>query len=238
MGYRKSLRRRREQLGGTDFQTNQYKAARQKRRRVTEKKREKVWRAKFTVEPIIYRAQNGNPRDVRTFLFDTSHILEAYVDYYDLKGYDDEDTMWNILLFVIDHLRYVGDQTTKGQPEFWQNPEDTIITMRGDCEDGAILIKSLALVAGIPDWKVKIMAGMVVGGGHAYCTYIRHDETQVILDWCYWPNKKKLHDRPDRGREENYLEVWFSFDKRYGYAPKPTEYGNSQIKVSSFKVGG
>ena len=238
MGYRKKVRRRREQAGGGDYVARQYRAVRQKARRVIEKRREKVWRSKFTIEPIIYRAQNGNPRDVRTFLFDTSHILETYINYYGLKGIDDEDTMHKILVFVIDNLNYVGDEASKGQPEFWQNPEDTIITMQGDCEDGAILIKSLALVAGIPDWKVKIMAGMVVGGGHAYCTFIRHDETQVILDWCYWPNKKQLHERPDRGREPNYLDVWFSFDKRYGYAPKPVEYGSSEIKSLTFKVGG
>lgn len=238
MGYRKSLRRRRDQLGGQDFSTKAFRAARQRKRRVVEKKREQVWRSKFSIEPIIYRAQYGNPRDVRTFLFDTSHILEIYVNHYKLKGVDDEETMYKILMWVIDHLQYVGDETNKGQVEFWQNPEDTIITMKGDCEDGAILIKSLALVAGVPDWKVKIMAGMVVGGGHAYCTYIRHDETQVILDWCYWPNRKKLYDRPDRGREENYLDVWFSFDKRYGYAPKPTEYTNSQTSELSLKIGG
>jgi predicted transglutaminase-like cysteine proteinase len=200
-------------------------------------KRERSWRAKFNVEPIIYRAQNGNPRDVRTFLFDKSHILDAYIKYYGLKGIDDEDTMRRILIWVIDHLRYVGDETNKGQVEYWQNPEDTIITLRGDCEDGAILIKSLALVAGVPDWKVKILAGMVVGGGHAYCTFIRWDDTQVILDWCYWPNTLPVSQRRERKDETNYKEVWFSFDKRYGYAPKPVEYSNSRVTNTQFKIG-
>jgi len=238
MGYRKSLRRRAEQPGGSDFVVGHVRAAVQRKARIVEKKREAVWRSKFDIEPIIYRAQNGNPRDVRTFLFDTSHILDIYINHYGLKGWDDEDTMYKIVMWVIDNLQYVGDQANKGQVEYWQNPEDTIITLKGDCEDGAILIKSLALAAGVPDWKVKIMAGMVVGGGHAYCTYIRHDETQVILDWCYWPNRLKLHDRPDRGRESNYLEVWFSFDKRHGYAPKPTEYTNGQAGAFNLQLGG
>ena len=198
MGFRKRLRRRAEQMGGGDFIAGVVKAKKQLKRRMVEKKRESVWRSKFSTAPVIYRAQNGNPRDVRTFLFDASHVLDKYIDYYKLKGHDDEDTMYRIVVFVIDYLRYVGDDITKGQPEYWQNPEDTIVTMKGDCEDGAILIKSLSLAAGVPDWKVKIMAGMVVGGGHAYCTYIRNDETQVILDWCYWPNKKQIDDRPER----------------------------------------
>ena len=207
------------------------------RSRVRNKKRERLWRARFRIEPIIYRAQNGNPRDVRTFLFDNSYILEAYIKYYRLKGIDDEATMRHILLWVIDNLRYVGDQANKGQLEYWQNPEDTIITLKGDCEDGAILIKSLSLVADVPDWKVKILAGMVVGGGHAYCTFIRYDETQVILDWCYWPSRLPISKRRQREDEPNYKEVWFSFDKKFSYAPRPMEYSNSRITNKKFKIG-
>lgn len=211
---------------------------RQIRNRRLDKKREKQWRDMFTKQPVIYRAQNGNPRDVRTFLFDNSHILKLYIDHYDLRGIDDEDTMRRILVWVIDHLQYVGDPQTKGQPEFWQNPEDTIITLKGDCEDGAILIKSLSLVAGVPDWKVKILAGEVVGGGHAYCTFIRYDDVQVILDWCYWPNRLRIAERPARQFEENYLEVWFSWDKKHSYVPKPTEYTQGGAKEMNFKVEG
>jgi len=238
MGYRKSLRRRAEQPGGSDFVVGHVRAAVQRKARIVEKKREAVWRSKFDIEPIIYRAQNGNPRDVRTFLFDVSHILNIYIDYYNLKGWDDEDTMYKIVMWVIDNLQYVGDEVNKGQVEYWQNPEDTIITLKGDCEDGAILIKSLALAAGVPDWKVKILAGMVVGGGHAYCTYIRSDETQVILDWCYWPNRLRISERPQRASETNYKEVWFSWDKKYGYAPKPTEYTNGQAGAFNLQLGG
>ena len=211
---------------------------RQIRKRQKDKKREQKWRAAFKKSPVIYNAQNSNPRDVRTFLFDQSYILKAYVDYYKLKGIDDENTMLRILLWVQDNLKYVGDEKNKGQIEFWQNPEDTIITLKGDCEDGAILIKSLSLVAGVPDWKVKILAGNVVGGGHAYCTFIRHDETQVILDWCYWPNRKPLHARPDRRREPNYKEVWFSWDKKYSYVSRPTQYSNGKVSAMNFTVGG
>jgi hypothetical protein len=97
------------------------------------------------------------------------------------------------------------------------------------CEDGAILIKSLSLVAGVPDWKIKIMAGNVTGGGHAYCVYIREDEAEVILDWCYWPNRLPIASRPDRATEKNYQAIWFTFDRMHGYAPKPIEYSLGKI---------
>ena len=100
------------------------------------------------------------------------------------------------------------------------------------CEDFALLIKSLSLVAGVPDWKVKVLAGDVVGGGHAYCTYIRDDDTQCILDGCYWPNRLPINDRPPIEKETNYKQIWFSFDKTNGYAPKPIEYGAGKVAMS------
>ena len=38
-------------------------------------------------------------------------------------------------------------------------PEETVNAGLGDCIDGSLLIKSLTLIAGIPDWKVKIIVG-------------------------------------------------------------------------------
>jgi predicted transglutaminase-like cysteine proteinase len=235
MAYTRKIKRRIEKYGGGDWYQRQLDAASGLVRSKAEQRREAVWRSKFSVQPIIYRAQYGLPRDVRTFLFDISHILDTYVKHYGLKGANDNETMYKILMWVMDHMVYTGDQTTKSQSEFWQDPEETVSTLRGDCEDGAILIKSLSIVAGVPDWKVKIMAGAVVGGGHAYCTYIRDDDTQCILDWCYWPNRLPINQRPKRQDESNYMDVWFSFDRLYGYAPTAVEY-STEASHEEFKL--
>jgi hypothetical protein len=99
----------------------------------------------------------------------------------------------------------------------------------GDCEDGAILMKSLALCCGIPDWKVKIVAGEVTGGGHAYCTYIRDNDTQCVMDWCYWPNQLPVNQRKPYGEEENYKTIWFSFNHFYSFAERRILYGAGKI---------
>jgi len=237
MAYTRKIKRRIEKYGGGDWYQRRLDATSGLSRTRAEQRRESIWRSKFTVQPIIYRAQYGLPRDVRTFLFDISHILDTYVKHYGLKGANDNETMYKILMWVMDNMVYTGDQTTKSQAEFWQNPEETIITLKGDCEDGAILIKSLALIAGVPDWKVKIMAGSVVGGGHAYCTYIRDDDSQCILDWCYWPNRLPINQRPNRQNEANYLDVWFSFDRLYGYAPTAVEYSTGAASELKLDLG-
>ena len=196
---------------------------------VDDELREGVWRSKFAVQPIIYSAQDDCQRDVRTFVFDVSYVLETYVNHYQLKAGSDDETMYKILMWVIDNFKYIGDEETRKQIEYWQNPEESLHTMTGDCEDGAILIKSLSLVAEVPDWKVKIMCGDVVGGGHAYCTYIRDDDSQCLLDWCYWPNRLPIASRPTRENEPNYKAIWFSFDKMHGYAPKAITYTAGEI---------
>ena len=198
---------------------------------IDDEMRENIWRTKFTVQPIVYSAQDNCQRDVRTFIFDVSYILETYVNHYQLKAGNDNDTMYKILMWVMDNFKYIGDEDTRKQIEYWQNPEESLNTMTGDCEDGAILIKSLSLVAEVPDWKVKIMCGDVVGGGHAYCTYIRDDDSQCLLDWCYWPNNLPINQRPARENESNYKAVWFSFDKMHGYAPKATKYSAGEISI-------
>jgi predicted transglutaminase-like cysteine proteinase len=197
-----------------------------------EKARELLWRSKFTVQPIIYKAQDNCRRDVRTFIFDKSHVLERYVEHFQLRAYTDTDIMYRILMWVIDNLRYTSDEITRKQTEYWQNPEETLCTLTGDCEDGALLIKSMSLAAGVDDWKVKVLAGNVTGGGHAYCTYIRDDDTQCILDWCYWSNRLPINERPSVEKESNYKQIWFSFDKTNGYAPKPIEYGAGKVAMS------
>lgn len=197
-----------------------------------EKARELLWRSKFTIQPIIYKAQDSCRRDVRTFIFDKSYVLEKYVDHFQLRAYTDTDIMYRILMWVIDNLRYVGDEVTRKQVEYWQNPEETLCTLTGDCEDGSLLIKSLSLIAGVEDWKVKIVAGKVAEGGHAYCTYIRDDDTQVVLDWCYGANRLPINERPSIEKESNYKQIWFSFDKTNGYAAKPIEYGAGKVEMS------
>ncbi len=99
-----------------------------------------------------------------------------------------------------------------------------------NCEDMSILMKSLTLCAGIPDWKVKIMAGSVKGGGHAYCVYIRDDDTQCVMDACYWPNKLPVNMRPKMEDEENYYEIWFSFNFNHAYAETKIEYSKGKVK--------
>lgn len=193
------------------------------------KTREQWWTDRFPKQPVLYRAQDGNLRDVRNFIFEHSYILDQVIAQNNLKGASDNETVLKCCLFVQDNIQYVSDEQSRKQVEFWQNPEDTITRGTGDCEDGAILMKSLTQCAGVPDWKVKIVAGDVKGGGHAYCTYIRDNDTQCILDWCYWPNRLPVNQRPSFAQEENYYSIWFSFNNAHSFAETRVAYAGGEI---------
>lgn len=121
-----------------------------------------------------------------------------------------------------------------------------------NCEDGAILIASLLINAGIPSWRVKVCAAQVMAdpifapaddegelGGHAYCIYLadRPDSDRklewVILDWCYLqdpdiPIEKKPLAR-DGGQEGAYRDIWFTFNNEKSWAQTAFEVTSRRI---------
>ena len=102
------------------------------------------------------------------------------------------------------------------------------IAFRIDCKDGAILIASLLINAGIPSWRVKVAGGGVLPdplfapsdtelAGHAWCIYLadRPDSKRglewIILDWCYSPDPDvPIEEKPlakNGGQQGGYKET-------------------------------
>lgn len=189
------------------------------------------WNNKHPKKPIIYagrairRNENRINVDVRNMIWEDDRILQEVID--DLKGSNDEKAH-SIQSFVASNIKYVGDQKNSKMEECWQFPNETLITRRGDCEDGAILIASLLLNAGIPEWRVRVTAGLVKAGkaaetgGHAYVTYCREtDNNWVILDWCYLADVKlDIKSKPLMKDVSEYKDIWFSFNNKYSWSHK------------------
>jgi hypothetical protein len=89
--------------------------------------------------------------------------------------------------------------------------------MTFNCEDGAILMANIMVESGIPYWRIRLNAGDVKGGGHAYVTYLREkDNKWYILDWCYWSNESINFGRT-WAEAKNYFGIWFSWNNKYGF---------------------
>jgi predicted Fe-S protein YdhL (DUF1289 family) len=127
------------------------------------------------------------------------------------KGTNDQKAS-KCLDWVKNNVRYTSDDS-----EFWQFAFETLRRKKGDCEDGAILMANMMLMSGVPYWRVRLNAGSVRGGGHAYVTYLREKDNQwYVMDWCYWYNASKNFGRTFHDAE-NYFGIWFSWNTEYLY---------------------
>lgn len=205
---------------------------------MTEKQLRDYWNNKWEKKSVIYTSRTLPKRtteistDVRSFICANDDIVKELIEKYDLKKKTYNETAHACQKFVVDFLTYTDDETNDGAEEFWQFPCETIASRLGDCEDGAILMASLMINAGIPNWRVKVAAGTVQPqptaplGGHAYCIYLadRADETKEweIHDWCYFedsavPTGKKYLAK-DGGYKGVYKDIWFTFNNQYAWS--------------------
>lgn len=117
-----------------------------------------------------------------------------------------------VLKSVQQRLLYKGDKQKWNVPEVWSTAEETITASgyytvngekvyygpwEGDCEDGAILAYVLCRLKGVPANRLQIMAGDVLGGGHAWLAYRPNNYPLnfAFLDWCYWYSSNQIVNR-------------------------------------------
>ncbi|MBY8987443.1 MAG: DUF4332 domain-containing protein [Candidatus Lokiarchaeota archaeon] len=216
------------------------------------------WNSKWVTAPIIYtgRALRGESYskqidvDVKAFIKKNDAILWHVLTQLELRKDTPNETALTIQNFVCNFLTYKYDEIASECPEFWLFPFEAIQSEIGDCEDGAILIASLLINAGVPSWRVKVCAAQVMAdpifapsdtelGGHAYCIYLAdRPESErklewVILDWCYLqdpevPVKEKPLAR-DGGTEGAYRDIWFTFNDDQSYAQSSFEVKEGRI---------
>lgn len=131
----------------------------------------------------------------------------------------DDIKIRHILNYVHNLIEYKSDKTVWKVEEKWQTAEETIRKYTGDCEDGAILIYLIAVEVGIPDWKLKVVAGNVKGGGHCWVNYLADNLTTYPIDWCYWFTESLKMENSLRMRPDYYHgeKIWFGFNKTGGY---------------------
>ncbi len=170
---------------------------------------EYYWNHKIKpLKSLSYKARNNKVMNVLKYFVEENDRVPVM----ELEDYNYDYLANECLKWVKNNVKYTSD---KG--EHWQWANETVALKTGDCEDGAILMANMMLKAGIPYWRVRLNAGDVKGGGHAYVTYLREkDNKWYVLDWSYWYNesinfKKKWVDA------KKYFGIWFSWNKQYGF---------------------
>lgn len=124
--------------------------------------------------------------------------------------------MQKITAWVVKNIQYRTDDENYGHEELWAAPVMTLAKGSGDCEDGAFLIHSLALNAGVPANRLRTYGGLVkagVGaatGGHGWTAYLREtDHEWVVFDFSYYPNALPAGSRPLMSEDKRYIDDYF-----------------------------
>lgn len=171
---------------------------------------EKYYETKYPTANISYKRNEKTGDfdiDVRKFIQPNDYNLPI------ITGKDDDEKALNSLKWVINNITYTPDKTIIDMNEYWMFPHETYTLKKGDCEDGAILLASIMIKNGIKPWKIRVTAGDVTVGGHAFVVYYSEENKRwILLDWCFWKNIKPIKDRIDYKDEACYKTIWFSFN--------------------------
>lgn len=193
----------------------------------------------WITEQIWYRLSSKGKHSSNISKFLKSQIDNPLLDEIIVKnGFntidDDDRLIYLISKWVKNNIKYVSDKNQFNEIEHWSTVEETLTSMEGDCEDGAILIYVLARKCGIPIEKIKLIAGSVYSPfkkkieGHAWTMYksTKYPYVWFFIDWCYYfeskvPCKNRtsyIFDKdlviiPYNGK---YIQGWFVVDEEKG----------------------
>jgi hypothetical protein len=178
---------------------------------------ETYWNTKRPKADITYLGRsipNKNSSykiDVRTFFNPNDSLLPVFT------GTNDEIAL-AALRYVNGFLTYVSDKENVRLNEYWQFPFETIALKISDCEDGAALIANIMLKSGIPYWRLRLNAGLVEGGAHAYVTYLAEDNEWYVLDWCFnFDDSVANFKKVPFSKLSKYYAIWFSWNQKYAF---------------------
>ena len=85
---------------------------------------------------------------------------------------------WLPLLAVSLRVRYMRDSEIKIDDDIWQTSPETYVSMRGDCEDHAILLADWMIDLG---YDARVVAGTVNGAGDAWVVLYK-DGNEYLLE--------------------------------------------------------
>jgi len=127
-----------------------------------------------------------------------------------IVGADDtnDSKVYKIEEWVRDNVHYYSDEKQFSMNDRWTLPMETLQRRKGDCEDGAILIMSFAVTAGVPEDRLRLYAPIVIPGGriHASVAYRRESDDQWV--WVEW-TVERAHSLGDIDKRPTLKKVSF-----------------------------
>ena len=134
----------------------------------------------------------------------------------------DDVKMEKIQRWVVYNIEYKSDKEQYGYDELWVPPVMVLRTRQGDCEDGAFLIMSLGLNAGVDPSRLRMYGGFVdagqgaESGSHGWVAYRRESDNEwVAVDYSYYPDLRPMDYRNPLKDDKKYVDDYFYITNQY-----------------------
>lgn len=160
-------------------------------------------------------AKLTNTLDYSLYLQYPSSQISSLVSSIVGKADTQDEKVNKIIEWVQKNIEYTSDISNYGKSEYWALPAQTLQKKSGDCEDGAFLIHSMLLAAGVNPDRIRTYGGLVIDpagglGGHAWTVYRRQNDNEwVLLDWCYNPDNTPITERQTFSNYKDYIDSYF-----------------------------
>lgn len=208
---------------------------------------EKYWNDRYPKALIVYRGRSlpfsETPISVPVSVLITPNdpYIKADLEKWGLMGKNDTD--WETHAPKIynkiksEYYKYDYDRNVWGNNEVWEFPYEMRAKGFGqgfDCDSWAIFQASYYIAAGMPRWRVRVVAGGTEYGGHATVyLYSMSNNKWVHLNSTYSNVVRKelkeypTHDDALLGRDKIGIStVWFSFNDKYAWIKFRTDVQN------------
>ena len=198
------------------------------------KEAEDMWNAKYPIASISYAGRyfpfdklKKIEIDVRLFITPNDFVI-----YQDLKNNQllvSTPTQCNDMIMKIykhtrtkslNPYRYEYDEPNLGVSEFWFFPHELRVAQKGDCDDWGNELASYLIAAGVPEFRVRCVAGVTYNGFGHLTVYVLGDD---LVTWYHLNSTNPismirtndLTQMPKHGDENDKIgikDVWFSFN--------------------------
>lgn len=186
------------------------------------------WNKRWIEKMIMYNLNGKGYVDVKkVFKVTAEGEMELRVISNNFKDFDNDVKILKIARYVNSNLTYTNDEVNYGKVEYWADPYEVIRRWRDDCDGFAVLIAYLGWAAGIPRYRLKVVAGEIkydsgAIGGHAYCQYLREgDNLWYTIEGSWYAKEAFARYRkhiPHTDDMKRYDALWWSTTDKKSFA--------------------
>lgn len=191
-----------------------------------------AWESGLKSTTILYNCRGKGNTDIRKVYNVTAEgevELDKVVHKQGWEDLSNDEAILEIAEYVNRRIKYRHDKFNYGAVEYWADPYTLWKKRSDDCDGYATLITKLGWMAGIPRFRLRLVAGYVddgrnTEGGHAWVMYLREQDNQwYVIEGSYKSRDafRRYSEHIDYSGARDYKNIWWWTTDEESYARHP-----------------